>query len=122
MSRFPIADKRLGQHFLSSPHVISAITQDIPEGVDAIVEVGPGPAVLTPHLAKHALPVYAVEMDERFIEIIDKVIPAKNIHHGDALKIDWAQFFQERGIKKAWMVSNLPYNGSVPLTLAFMRE
>ena len=122
MSRFPQADKRLGQHFLSSPHVINAITQDIPPGVDAIVEVGPGPAVLTPHLTKHGLPVYAVEMDQRFVELLQDVIPAGNIHLGDALEVDWAKFFQERGIKKAWMVSNLPYNVSVPLTLAFMRE
>lgn len=122
MSRFPQADKRLGQHFLSSPHVINAITQDIPAGIDAIVEVGPGPAVLTPHLAKHGLPLYAVEMDERFVEILKGVIPEERIHLGDALAIDWAKFFEDRGIKRAWMVSNLPYNVSVPLTLAFMRE
>lgn len=121
MSRFPMADKRLGQHFLSSPHVINAITQDIPTDVDAIIEVGPGPAVLTPHLTKHGIPVFVVEMDKRFIEILDKVVPAERIHLGDALEVDWSAFFQERGIKKAWMVSNLPYNVSVPLTLAFMR-
>lgn len=122
MSRFPQADKRLGQHFLSSPHVINAITQDIPEDIDAIVEVGPGPAVLTPYLAKHNLPVYAVEMDSRFVEILKDVIPEERILLQDALTVDWQQFFAERGIKRAWMVSNLPYNVSVPLTLAFMRE
>lgn len=122
MNRYPQADKRLGQHFLSSPHVISAITQDIPVGVDAIIEVGPGPAVLTPHLAKHGLPVYAFEMDQRFAELLKEVIPAEHIRLGDALEVDWENFFREKKIKRAWMVSNLPYNVSVPLTLAFMRE
>lgn len=122
MNRFPIADKRFGQHFLSSPHVINAITQDIPERAQAIVEVGPGPAVLTPKLAEHKLPVYAVEMDRRFVELLQQTIPPTHVLNQDALEMDWNRFLSERGVERAWMVSNLPYNVSVPLTLAFMQE
>jgi phospholipid N-methyltransferase len=78
MSRFPTADKRFGQHFLHSPHVIKAITTDLPAGCDAIIEVGPGPAVLTPSLKEHGLPIYAFEMDKRFTEILTEVVGENN--------------------------------------------
>jgi len=71
--RFPMANKSFGQHFLSSPIVINKITT-LPEGVDAIVEVGPGPAVLTPHLAKYKLTLFVIEMDERFVELLEPVV------------------------------------------------
>jgi 16S rRNA (adenine1518-N6/adenine1519-N6)-dimethyltransferase len=121
MSRFPTADKRFGQHFLHSPHVIKPITTDAPAGCDAIIEVGPGPAVLTPHLKEHKLPLYAFEMDKRFTEILTAVVGEDNLILGDALEIDFEAFLKERGHENVWLVSNLPYNVSVPLTLAFMR-
>ena len=121
MSRFPTADKKFGQHFLHSPHVVQAITQDIPADCDAIIEVGPGPAVLTPKLTAHGLPVYAFEMDKRFTELLTDVVGSERLFLGDALEVDWTKFLTERGHQKAWLVSNLPYNVSVPLTLAFMQ-
>src|SRR6476660_7492243 len=121
MSRFPQANKSFGQHFLSSQHVISKITGTRPEGIDAIVEVGPGPAVLTPHLVKHGVPVHVLEMDERFIELLSPVVGEKNVHMGDALEFDWNKFLSENKYKSIWLVSNLPYNVSVPLTLSFLR-
>lgn len=122
MSRFPTADKRFGQHFLHAPHVIKAITQDLPPQVDAIIEVGPGPAVLTPYLKEHGIPLYAVEMDKRFKETLEAVLAPGHLIMQDALEINWETFLKERGHKSAWLVSNLPYNVSVPLTLAFMQS
>lgn len=121
MSRFPQANKSFGQHFLSSPTVIAKITTPLPPGIDAIVEVGPGPAVLTPHLVKYGLPVHVLEMDQRFGELLAPVVGEKNVHMGDALEFDWPQFLKETKFKSIWLVSNLPYNVSVPLTLSFLR-
>ncbi len=121
MSRFPTANKSFGQHFLSSPHVINKITTPPPSGIDAIVEVGPGPAVLTPHLIQHGVPVHVLEMDQRFIELLAPVVGEKNVHMGDALEFDWKQFLAENKFQSIWLVSNLPYNVSVPLTLSFLR-
>lgn len=122
MSRFPTADKRFGQHFLHSPQVIRAITSDVPVGCDAIIEVGPGPAVLTPHLKAHGLPLYAFEMDKRFTEVLQEVLVAGHLTLTDALTVDWNDFLCQKGHRCAWLVSNLPYNVSVPLTLSFMRS
>lgn len=119
--RFPMANKSFGQHFLSSPTVINKITSPLPEGVDAIVEIGPGPAVLTPHLAKYNVPLFVIEMDERFVELLEPVVGADKIYRQDALEFDWDTFLSEKGFKSIWLVSNLPYNVSVPLTLSFLR-
>lgn len=121
MSRFPEANKKFGQHFLSSPHVITKITGTLPPGSDAIVEVGPGPAVLTPKLASHGLPVHVLEMDERFGELLAPVVGEENVHMGDALEFNWKAFLEVTKFRSLWLVSNLPYNVSVPLTLSFLR-
>lgn len=121
MSRFPTANKSFGQHFLSSPTVIKKITSPFPEGCEAIVEVGPGPAVLTQHLAEYKKPIFVIEMDERFVEILAPVVGAENIYRQDALEFDWNEFLTTKNFKSIWLVSNLPYNVSVPLTLAFLR-
>lgn len=119
--KFPMANKSFGQHFLNSPTVINKITSPLPEGVDCIVEIGPGPAVLTPHLVKYGKPVFVIEMDERFVELLAPVVGAENIYRQDALLFDWNKFLEEKGFKSIWLVSNLPYNVSVPLTLSFLR-
>ncbi len=121
MARFPTAKKSFGQHFLNSPKVISKITSPLPDGVDAIVEIGPGPAVLTPHLAAHGLPIYVIEMDERFVELLSPVVEPDRIYRQDALEFDWDEFLKTKGFAAIWLVSNLPYNVSVPLTLSFLR-
>ena len=119
--RFPMANKSFGQHFLNSPTVIKKITSPLPEGVDAIVEIGPGPAVLTPHLAAYGKPIFVIEMDERFVELLSPVVGADHIFRQDALLFDWKAFLDKHQFKSIWLVSNLPYNVSVPLTLSFLR-
>ena len=119
--RFPMANKSFGQHFLTSSTVISKITSPLPEGVDAIVEIGPGPAVLTPHLASYKKPMFVIEMDERFVELLAPVVGPDNIFRQDALLFDWKAFLEKYNFKSIWLVSNLPYNVSVPLTLSFLR-
>lgn len=121
MGRFPIANKSFGQHFLSSPTVINKITSPLPEGSEAIVEIGPGPAVLTSHLAKYDLPIFVIEMDERFVELLAPVVGADNVFREDALEFNWNDFLQRNRFQNIWLVSNLPYNVSVPLTLSFLR-
>jgi 16S rRNA (adenine1518-N6/adenine1519-N6)-dimethyltransferase len=121
MGRFPTANKSFGQHFLNSPTVIKKITSPAPEEIDCIVEIGPGPAVLTSHLAKHEVPIYVIEMDERFVELLEPIVGADKVFRQDALLFDWKSFLEKTGFKSIWLVSNLPYNVSVPLTLAFLR-
>lgn len=119
--KFPEANKSFGQHFLNSPSVINKITSPLPAGIDAIIEIGPGPAVLTPYLSNYNLPLYLIEMDERFVEILTPIVGADNIFRQDALLFDWNSFLEKHHYKSIWLVSNLPYNVSVPLTTSFLR-
>lgn len=121
MSRFPMANKSFGQHFLSSQSVINKITSPLPEGTDGIVEVGPGPAVLTPKLKEYQLPLFVIEMDTRFVELLSPLVGSENVFNQDALKFNWQEFLQKNQLQHIWLVSNLPYNVSVPLTLSFLR-
>ena len=81
------------------------------------MEVGPGKGALTAHLADYSLPLYLVEKDERFASLLSSLVSSERIYFGDALEMD----FSLLPPKNIWLVSNLPYNAGVPLTLKFLR-
>lgn len=116
--------KRLGQHFLVDPVAVQRIV-DAAElcDRDTVLEVGPGPGVLTVHLAQRAGRVIAVEVDERMLaplreslqgqddvgERSDNVRGRTNnvrIVHGDILEQDMASLVAGEPYK---VVANLPY-------------
>ena len=122
-NKLPFADKDLGQHFLRDDKVIQAICNDFKDKCDVIFEVGPGPGILTKYLALHQKPFYVFEKDQRFPEILKDFLPLENIELGDATKLNWNEVLEKRKINKdqiIWLVSNLPYNVSVPLFTAFL--
>lgn len=123
MSKLPIANKELGQHFLQDTKVISNITKDFSEECDVIVEVGPGPAILTEHLAKHNKDYYIIEKDLRFKEYIYQFVPQEKCYFQDALEFNWQEFIEENDLrnKKIWLVSNLPYNVGTVLFTGFLQ-
>ncbi len=123
MANLPKADKDLGQHFLRDQKVIQTITEDYKNEADVIVEVGPGPAILSQHLVKHGLPYFFIEKDERFHEQLDPIVPEENRNFTDAVKFNWPEFIEKHNLqdKKIWLVSNLPYNVSSPLFFSFVK-
>lgn len=123
MSRkLPWANKDLGQHFLKDNKVITDITEDFSHVAKNIIEIGPGPGILTEHLANHNLPFHVIEKDERMIEYLGDIVKEGNINFTDALEVDYSEFIKERNIgEELWLVSNLPYNVSTPLLLMFLQ-
>lgn len=123
MSKLPQANKALGQHFLVDSKVIEKITSDFSEEAGAILEIGPGPGILTEFLAKHELPFHVIDKDERFPEYLEKFISPERIHIQDALDWDLEKGFEDWQWQdhKIWLVSNLPYNVSTPLLIAFLK-
>lgn len=123
----PKADKSLGQHFLKDQNVIRKITSDFKDEAEAIVEIGPGPGILTESLAERAqkekLPFFVIEKDERFPEYLTQFISPEQMTLTDALAVNLPAFFAEKKIadKKIWLVSNLPYNISTPLLINFLQ-
>jgi 16S rRNA (adenine1518-N6/adenine1519-N6)-dimethyltransferase len=114
----PRAKKSLGQHFLTNQSVIDGICEDVLEGMDKVLEVGPGPAVLSSTLVNMDISYQCIEKDQGFKEYLLKCMPETSIIWGDALEVPLETVLG----KKTWLVSNLPYNVSVPLTLRFLQE
>ena len=123
MAQLPQANKTLGQHFLVDKKVIAKITEDFKDEAGAIVEIGPGPGILTESLSSWELPLHVIDKDERFPEYLIKFVKEENIHITDALKWPLEQGFKDWGWEKKtiWLVSNLPYNVSTPLLINFIQ-
>lgn len=110
--------KRFGQHFLHDPAVIERIVAAIaPRSGDLLVEIGPGPGVLTGPLLEMTNALEVIEIDRDLIAALRTRYAARpelRIHEGDALAFDYAALAQQRG-RKLRVVGNLPYNISTPL-------
>jgi 16S rRNA (adenine1518-N6/adenine1519-N6)-dimethyltransferase len=119
----PSADKSLGQHFLRDQNVIHKICSDFKDEAGAILEIGPGPGILTEHLALLNKPFFVIEKDTRFQVYLDQFIKPEQVTMGDALQVDLSAFFAEKKIadKNIWLVSNLPYNVASPLLINFLQ-
>lgn len=121
-NNLPRANKDLGQHFLNDQKVISKITEDFKDVSKNIIEVGPGPGVLTKNLAAHKIPLHVIEKDKRMVDYLGPILSSESINFTDALQIDYSEFINEKKIsEELWLVSNLPYNISTPLLMKFLK-
>jgi 16S rRNA (adenine1518-N6/adenine1519-N6)-dimethyltransferase len=105
--------KELGQHFLVDENILGVIGRLAElEPNDVVLEIGPGPGVLTRYLAERVVLVHAVEIDRSFeARLAD--IPNVRLELGDALQLDLADLEPPPGK----LVSNLPYNVATPIVV-----
>ncbi|MCR4306389.1 MAG: 16S rRNA (adenine(1518)-N(6)/adenine(1519)-N(6))-dimethyltransferase RsmA [Candidatus Yonathbacteria bacterium] len=108
------AKKSLGQHFLSSKHIVSAIvsTADV-SASDTVLEVGPGKGVLTEAILEKAARVIAVEKDDRLISFLEEKFSREIANgklilvHDDILRFNLSSYqLQTTGYK---LIANIPY-------------
>ncbi|MBU2590618.1 MAG: 16S rRNA (adenine(1518)-N(6)/adenine(1519)-N(6))-dimethyltransferase RsmA [Nitrospinota bacterium] len=111
-----------GQHFLNKGAIIDAIVEQAGlTKADTVLEIGPGEGALTKALAREAGRVVALEIDKRLIPTLKKNISGFDnveVIQGDALSYDFAQI----GVERFKVVSNLPYNISLPITKKLIDE
>jgi len=107
------ARKGLGQHFLVSKTVVDAI-RDRFVGFGGVLEIGPGPGVLTGPISEMVEKFIALEIDERIPALLAESAPEAEVRLRNALEAPLADVLSElpepRGI-----VSNLPYYITGPL-------
>ena len=110
--------KRLGQNFLVDENVINRILQEVnPE--DTILEIGAGAGFVTEQLVKKAKKVYAVEIDEEAVSVLQKIdAPNLEIIHNDILKTQLKDFEEE----KFKIIANIPYYITSPILLHLLGE
>ncbi|MGB8252686.1 MAG: rRNA adenine dimethyltransferase family protein, partial [Anaerolineaceae bacterium] len=102
--------KSLGQNFLFDENIINSIV-DLASitSETTVLEIGAGPGNLTNILAERAKRVVAVELDQRFLPLLELVgshRPNLEIIHGNILKLDLDQIMGKQGYV---VVANLPY-------------
>ena len=113
----------LGQRFLVDRGVLSAIL-DAAElaSEDDVLEVGPGPGVLTAQLAERARTVTAVEIDERMVAVLRETLAGLDnvrIVRADALAVD---LFAIGDRPPTRIVANVPYQITTPLLERFIGD
>ena len=109
------ANKALGQHFLVSQKAIRTIAEAVPEGASAI-EIGPGPGAITTSVLARVNHLTIVEKDDRFAEYWQGKTgeyPNLSVSHGDVMEVLADVVAADN---PQWIVGNLPYNISGPLT------
>ncbi len=108
-----LAKKSLGQHFLCSRPVVDKILEAACNA-SSVLEIGPGPGVLTSALASKYEKVVALEIDERMIAVLAESARSAEIRQIDALKSDLKDVLKEMPEPRV-LVSNLPYYITGPL-------
>jgi 16S rRNA (adenine1518-N6/adenine1519-N6)-dimethyltransferase len=117
------AAKGIGQHFLTDRSALAAIV-DAAElsPQDDVLEIGPGPGVLTAALADRARSVTAVEIDERMVAVLGDTVGGREnvrIVRADALDVD---LFAIGPRPPTRIVANLPYQITSPLLMKFLAD
>lgn len=114
--------KARGQHFLLDESVVQKMADaaEVRAG-DNVLEIGPGPGILTAELLKRGAEVTAVELDLKMGEILKtRFGEQKNFHLvlGDVLSKKNSEII----FKHAKVVANLPYNITSKILQKFLLE
>jgi len=117
------AAKSLGQHFLVDRGVLASIVDAAELSAnDDVLEIGPGPGVLTAALADRSRSVTTIEIDERMIAMLRETLGERDnvrIVRADALAVDLYVQAERRPTR---IVANLPYQITTPLLERFIGD
>jgi len=119
-----IFHKGLGQNFLFDEHYLNAIVDsgDITEN-DTVIEIGPGLGVLTTRIAQKAKKVYAIEIDSKIADVLEKLTCAYDnieVINQDVLKFDLNKITQKHASVK--IIANLPYYITTPIVMKILEQ
>ncbi len=114
------AKKAFGQNFLVNEGAIRGIVQAaLTSPAPAILEIGPGPGVLTERLLTDGRPVHAVDLDPEAIALLKTKFahhPQFHLQLGDAVTAP----LPEGG--PFAVIGNLPYNAATPILTRLLVE
>ena len=104
----------LGQNFILDDVFLSQLLDAAGVGEDEnVLEIGPGPGLMTALIAEHARRVLAIEMDERLEPVLSDVLADFDNAHvifADAMKSDIATLVREHFKGERYrVIANLPY-------------
>lgn len=112
--------KAFGQNFLVNEGAISTIVGSaLGTKAPRLLEIGPGPGVLTERLLVDGRPLWAVDLDPEACELLQERFGALAHFHllqGDAVRLPLPE-------GEAWsVIGNLPYNAATPILARLLTE
>ena len=117
------AKSRLGQNFLRDPQAVRRIVAALGDLKDrTVIEIGPGKAAITEHLADRARRLITIELDRELAWALqERFSPDKGFHNisvvrQDVLRFDFAQAAAQAA-SPLLIVGNLPYYITSPILL-----
>ncbi len=99
------------QHFLRDENIarfIAEAAHPLPD--ETLLEIGPGPGILSKYLLHFPNPLIGIEIDSLYHEKLLYDYPQAQWILGDALKVPWPE-------NPLYLVSNLPYSISGPFLM-----
>ncbi len=112
--------KSLGQHWLKDRDILLDISNlAAVDGVNTVVEIGPGLGTLTSALFQNFSKVVAIELDNRLAANLPKSFPGKNleVHNQDILSLN----VEELSLPHKYVVAgNIPYYITSPIIQKFL--
>lgn len=122
------AKKSLGQNFIIDTNILRNIVDagDVDKDT-TVIEIGPGIGALTEQIAKQAKEVFAFEIDDRLLPVLDDTLsPYDNItiFHQDILQVDFKQFEEEHlsDSSRIVVIANLPYYITTPIIMGLLES
>ena len=112
--------KAFGQNFLVNEGAIATIVASaLAVKAPRLLEIGPGPGVLTERLLADGRPLWAVDLDPEACELLSKRFGTLDHFHllqGDAVRLPLPE-------GEAWsVIGNLPYNAATPILARLLTE
>jgi 16S rRNA (adenine1518-N6/adenine1519-N6)-dimethyltransferase len=110
--------KSFGQHFLIDEEALMAVVHaaEIKPG-ERVLEIGPGPGVLTERLLDAGAALTAFEADPDMVRVLKEDFPMLNLVEGDALKT-----IPDHTTETYKVVANIPYQITTPLIKLFLES
>ncbi|WP_018659757.1 16S rRNA (adenine(1518)-N(6)/adenine(1519)-N(6))-dimethyltransferase RsmA [Allofustis seminis] len=122
------AKKSLGQNFIIDRNILLQMVHSAAiDRQTTVIEVGPGIGTLTEQLAKVAKRVFAFEIDQRMLDVLDTTLKSFDnvqVFHQDILQVDW-EAFQEKYLianEKVVVMANLPYYITTPILMNLFKS
>ncbi|GEL78268.1 16S rRNA (adenine(1518)-N(6)/adenine(1519)-N(6))-dimethyltransferase RsmA [Tenuibacillus multivorans] len=120
--------KSLGQNFIIDANILKKIVDRAEADENTIaIEIGPGIGALTEQLALVVKHVYAFEIDQRLIHVLDDTLKNYDnvtIFNQDILEADLQAFIKEN-VKEGQsvkVVANLPYYITTPILMKLLMD
>ncbi len=119
--------KSLGQNFLVNPSICPKMALDcVRDGINNVLEIGPGIGILTYELAKVSKKVVSIEIDNRLLPILSETLSEFNnicIINNDVLKLDLDYLIKEKFKgEEVSVCANLPYYITSPVIMKLLES